>query len=179
MKKLFILFAILMISAFAVQSQIAVFTLANQSKGVDSVSIAGTTYFYLNGTSGTQNSIVTPHGTKAGGPITQYSIQALVCGSTANVTNTDSTYFQWQVSLDNVNWMILPELPDYYVVSGGTHAVTTPVYQWAAHGHAAGESNFGYYTFTTNPCFPYVRLKTVGTSTARTYITAYALLKKL
>ena len=165
MKKL-ILISVLLFLGFMAQSQILVLTLAAQGKGVDSVS--------------------TPHGLKATNPITQYEIVGIVAGMKANVTNTDSAYFYLEVSLDNTNWIPWDGVyPVGFVASGGTKKVTygpaSVGTYWAIRAATVGQYVYGLYkpTSTSPNAWPYVRLKTVGTATARCYITAYLLLKHL
>ena len=120
MKKLFMIITLIAF-AFAVQSQgTLVLTLANGLVGVDSISGATTTYYYMGGSSGTQNSIVSPHGTKAAHPVTQYEIHSIMAGTAHSlVTASDSTAITVQVSYDNVNWFPLPVLPTNSIGTGG------------------------------------------------------------
>jgi len=179
MKRIF-LTLVLMVAFIATYAQITTLTFANQSKGVDSIEDAEVNYFYLNGVSGTQNSCVHAYGSKALAPIKNSEIIAICFGeTTAPVTNTDSTYFLLQVSLDNTNWFTWKEGPDAYVVSGGTYKYTGLTATTAAHAHTNAQAVYCLVIPAANTgAWPYMRLKTTAPG-GHVYVKAYAILKQL
>jgi len=174
MKKLFLI-TTLIAFAFVVQSQsIVVLTMANGAVGVDSISGSSTTYYYANGSSATQNAIVSPHGLKATQPITQYEIHSIMAGTAHSlVTASDSTAISVEVSYDNTNWFPLAVYPTNSI---GTGAGAPTIYKYTTY------ALLRYVTWvpTAGTCvYPYLRVKMVNSTTGRKYPKAYAILKKL
>jgi hypothetical protein len=155
-------------------AQSLVLELANGAVGVDSISGSSTTYFYANGTTGTQNSIATPHGTKATKPILGYQIESYSAGTAHSlVTASDSTAISWEVSYDNSNWFPLNSTYPSQSVGTGAGANTLHVYTTYAL------LRYAQWVPTVKPVFPYVRCKMVNSTTGRKYPKAYLILKKI
>lgn len=173
MKKLLMLIPILLL-AFTLQAQLVTLTMADGLVGVDSINGATTTYYYANGSSGTQNSIVTPHGTAATNAITRYEIYAVMAGTAHSlVTASDSTAISVEVSLDNTNWFQLPVLPTT-IVGTGTGAAT--IYTYTTYDLL----KYVLWVPTLNTAaYPYLRVKMVNSATGAKYPKAYVILKKL
>ena len=174
MKKLFLILT-LVAFAFIVQSQpLLTLTLADGSVGVDSISGNTTTYFYMNGSSGTQNTIVSPHGLKASKPVTQYEIHSIMAGTAHSlVTASDSTAISVDVSYDNTNWFPLAVYPTNSI---GTGAGAATIYKYTTY------ALLRYVTWvpTAGTCvYPYLRVKMVNSTTGRKYPKAYVILKQL
>jgi hypothetical protein len=168
------LFIAFVFAVFALQAQIVTLTLANGSVGVDSISGSSTTYFYANGSTGTQNSISSPHGLKATQPITQYELVSYFAGTAHSlVTASDSTAISWEVSYDNTNWLALTGTYAGQQIGTGTSALTLHVFTTYAL------LRYGEWKPTTPYVYPYVRCKMVNSATGRKYPKAYVILRKL
>jgi hypothetical protein len=174
MKKLALIFVILLAASFTMQAQLLTMTLADGLVGVDSINGATTTYYYLGGSSATQNSIVTPHGLKATRPITQYEIHSVMAGTAHSlVTASDSTAISFEVSYDNTNWFQFPKVPG---TSIGTGAGAPTIYTYTTYALL----RYVQWVPDAGTCiFPYARVKMVNSAAGAKYPKAYIILKKL
>lgn len=173
MKKLFLILT-LFAFAIAAQSQLVTLTMANGLLAVDSINGATTTYYYCQGTSGTQNSIVTPHGTAATKAIDDYEIYAVMAGTAHSlVTASDSTAISVEVSLDNTNWFQLPVYPTTIVGTGGG---APTIYTYTTYALL----RYVLWVPTLNTAiYPYLRVKMVNSAAGAKYPKAYVILRKL
>lgn len=172
MKK--IIFAlILMLIAGMTSAQILVMPIKAGAVGVDSVSGNTDTYFYLNGTTGTTNSIAGANRVKATNPITQYTIYGIQIGKTHSAVSGsgDSTRFTVEVSLDNTNWLQWQITPS--VISGGMIDYSSYYFGVLTNGYSL------YIPTTGTGSWPYMRVKVDNDATGACYPRIYALLKKL
>jgi hypothetical protein len=180
MKKLFLI-AVLLVAAVAIQAQTKLMTVANGSVGVDSVGVGDTqnTYYYINGSSGTQNSRVHPNGTKASQPITQHEVAYVLLGGVHSlVTETDSLLLSFEVSIDNTAWIHV-DLGIPSVTATGTSVITggTGVQRFAVKDLAA----YAIYKITSGTLlYPYYRVKMIHMkATGNIYPKAFVVLKQL
>lgn len=173
MKKLFLIITLIAFG-LAMQAQLTTLIMANGLLAVDSINGATTTYYYAQGTSGTQNSIVTPHGTAATKQIDKHTIYAVMAGTAHSlVTASDSTAISVEVSLDNTNWFQLPVLPTTIV---GTGSSANTIYTFTSYDllrYCLWVPSAGAATY------PYLRVKMVNSATGAKYPKAYVILKKL
>jgi hypothetical protein len=176
MKKLFLTISLLLAVSAIMAQAVLTLTLANGSKGVDSISGATTTYYYANGSTGTQNGIASPHGLKASSPIQNYSIVAYSAGTAHSlVTASDSTAISWEVSFDNTNWFALTATYPTAANAVGTGGGASTLHVYTTYALL----RYAQWIPTTGYTYPYIRCKMVNSTTGRKYPAAYVILKRL
>jgi hypothetical protein len=161
MKKITIIFALLLFAVVGFSQSIIVKTVANGSVGVDSVGVgdAQYTYYYVQGSSGTQNSRVHPLGTKATQPIKDYEVAYVMLGGEHSLVTVsqDSLLMSVQGSVDNSTWFHINLGSS--VTTAGTGSPTVTYLAASSHFGTSNLTGYALYVITAGAMvYPYYRL---------------------
>lgn len=174
MKKIAFLLFFSLFAVMVSQAQLITVAVKAGAVGVDSVTGNTNTYFYLNGNTGTQNSVAGTNRVKATNPITQYEIHAIHAGKAHSAVSGsgDSTRITIEVSLDNTNWYQWEITPSQYIGNG--------MVDLSSYYFGTLTSGYGLWkpTAGTN-IWPYLRVKYDNDATGAAYPIVNVILKKL
>ena len=174
MKKIAFILAFSLFAVIVAQAQLITVAVKAGAVGVDSVTGNTDTYFYLNGNTGTQNSVAGANRAKATNPITQYEIQAVHAGKAHSAVSGsgDSTRITIEVSLDNTNWYQWKIDANQYI-GNGMKDLSSNYFGTLTSGYALWTPTAG------TGIWPYLRVKFDNDATGAAYPIVNVILKKL